>query len=86
MATVRLTKKRMRALDAAISLDDILFEKFRRLSDNLRREEQRFYKAKQVLEVAMEHGQMFVMLPILRTEKSPHGMRVIVGNAGISAE
>ena len=51
---MRLTKRRLRTLDTAISLDDVLYEKFRRLHEDLQQEARRFERRKTVLKIAQQ--------------------------------
>ena len=77
--TARLTKKRLRALDAALSLDDILYEKFRRLSEELDRKHRAIYRAERIVRVVQRQGKTDWVLPILEVQVSPEGTQVIVG-------
>lgn len=83
MATkVRLTRKRMEALNSALSLDDLLYEKFRRLHQDLAERERKFELRKMIVEVVQRRGQnpaADYYLPILKLEQLPNGVRVICG-------
>lgn len=76
---IRLTKKRMDALHTALSLDDILYEKYRRLHEELNREYARLYRAKRIVTVVQRQNGLDWKLPILEVQTSPEGTRVIVG-------
>lgn len=77
MKRVRLTKKRLQALDAALSLDDVLYEKFRRLQKDLQHEYRRLYRAKQVVSVAQRRNDRLHELCIEAIQVSPEGTRII---------
>lgn len=48
---MRLTKQRLRRLDLALSMDDVLYEKFRRLQAELRREQEKLQRMRRVIRV-----------------------------------
>lgn len=76
---VRLTKKRIKQLEVAICLDDVLYEKFRRLRDDLARRERLFERRKSVCEVVqLQKSGLYVALRIEDAERSEHGIRLIV--------
>ena len=75
---VRLTKKRLQALDNAITFDDILHEKFQRMYADLR---------KRALEIERMDIEVLAMtsddsirerLPIVNIERGPNFVRVTV--------
>ena len=48
---IYLTKKRLKQLDLSLSIDDILYEKHRRLMNNILEREQRLYRKGNVIKV-----------------------------------
>lgn len=78
----RLTKKRLAALNSALSMDDVLYERFRRLNEELRRAEDKFAKSQRVLAVyyRLKDTGPLECLPVLKLSHSPEGMQVIVGS------
>jgi hypothetical protein len=74
---VRLTKKRLAALDTALSLDDILYEKFRRLMQELHQREAALYKAKRIIKIIQKRDKLYVVLQILEVHPSEEGTTVI---------
>lgn len=75
----RLTKKRLAALDAALSLDDLLYEKFRRLSADLALTERRFdnrHRFRVVQET--DRPDVHRCLCILRVSARPEGIEIVV--------
>ncbi len=75
----RLTKKRIKALEVELSFDDLLYEKFRRLSQDLAKREAAFARRKQVCEVVHKlPSGIHKVLQIIDVEKSYLGTRVIV--------
>lgn len=74
---MRLTKKRLRALDTAFHIDDVLYEKFRRLSDDLLRREAAFARRKQVVKVLRKIGNVHEVMQILDVQSGPEGTIVI---------
>jgi len=75
---MRLTKKRLKDLEVALSLDDVLYEKFLRLNEELRRETAKLYRAKQIVTVQQRRGKVMVALQIEAIHVSPDGMHVVV--------
>lgn len=78
MSKIRLTKKRLRLLHVAMSLDDVLFEKFRRLNEQLGKERLALLKSKQVISVRQRRGKILYALQIEDILVSPEGTMVIV--------
>ena len=77
-ARIRLTKKRLSALHTALSLDDILYEKFRRLDERLKNEYQKLYQAKQIVRVYQKRPDgILVCLQIEDVQIGPEGTTVI---------
>jgi len=48
---IRLTENRLRRLDLAITMEDVLYEKFRRLDADLRRREMAFQKRREIIRI-----------------------------------
>lgn len=78
---VRLTKKRKQALHIALSLDDVLYERHRRYSEELRRDAERYIKnPRRVLQVIQRTKDgTLVMLQMLDVQVCPEGTQIIVG-------
>jgi hypothetical protein len=75
---IRLTKKRLAALHLAITVDDILHEKFRRMQQELMLREAKIYKAERVIQVLHhKEGDVYVQMQIESIEPTPEGTRVI---------
>lgn len=75
----RLTKKRLAALDAALTVDEVLFERYKRMMEAVHQEMDKVYKAKHTVEVFEERPSgLLVCLQIQRVEVTPKGTRVIV--------
>jgi hypothetical protein len=82
---MRITKKRLQALNFALSMDDVLYEKFRRLNDDLQKREREFARRKQVVRVYLrEHvrgksreSRIFRALQIEDIQHDPEGVTVI---------
>lgn len=75
---MRLTKNRLQALNTALSIDDILYEKYRRLNQDLQKQWQRLYRAKQVIRVVQKRGKIRYQLQITDIHISPDGTIVEV--------
>lgn len=77
---IRLTKKRKETLNIAISLDDILYEQFRRLNEDLDRRYRALYRAERVIQVIREvpGAKAHERLQIVSVQISPEGTQVIV--------
>ncbi len=76
--TIRLTKKRLKALDNALTFDDLLYEKFRRLNEELHRYEHRIQRGKQIIEVIRDTGAIHEVMQIQSIQWTPNGTRVVV--------
>ena len=76
---IRLTENRLRRLDLAITMDDLLYEKFRRLDADLRRREMAFQKKREVIRVyeSREDGVRIAKM-ILEYERTPEGLVLVV--------
>jgi hypothetical protein len=77
---IRITKKRNKALHAALSLDDYLFEKFRRLDEYMKQKYQRYIRnPRQCWEVVrrLPEGN-YVKEKVVACEVSDCGTRVII--------
>ena len=79
MPKIRLTKKRLAQLEMGLHLDDILYEKFQRLNDELNRKYRRLYQAERVIQVVQKRNGMRILLPVLEVNTTPEGTQVIVG-------
>ena len=76
MTKIKLTKKRLRDLDTVLSIDEVLYEKFRRLNEDLQKQKERFYRSKQVVSVFQLRGDSWYAIKIERVEVTPEGIRV----------
>ncbi len=74
---IRLTQKCRKALHHALSLDDVLYEQFRRLHEQLQRERRAIYRAKDIVSVMTERDGVLFQLCIKDVQVSPNGTRVI---------
>ena len=74
---MRLTKARERALHTALSIDDILYEKFRRLNEELSRRERGLRRKSSIRQVLKKEGKVYWRLQILAVESTPEGLTVI---------
>jgi hypothetical protein len=76
----RLTKKCLRVLELQLSIDDILYEKFRRLNEEVRNEWHKLYRAKQIVRVLRRTKMKGVMeeMQIQEVQPSPEGTVVVV--------
>ena len=75
---MRSTKKRLRALNTRLSFDNILFEEFKHMKEDLEKEWSRLARAKQIAEVRQRKGNFTVCMQIDEVEMSPNGMIVYV--------
>ena len=75
--TIRLTKKRLVALQQAITFDDLLHEKFRQMHEDLDRQAQRLGRMKRVMKVVQRHGNIDIALQILEVHPTSEGLIVI---------
>jgi hypothetical protein len=80
---MRLTKKKLRALDLGLTLDDVLYEKFRRLNERLVREELRIGKKKLIKAVHCKKGAFCFILPIISVESCSDGLLVYVDGSSL---
>lgn len=80
---IRMTKARSKALDIAISLDDLLYEKFKRLNQQLHEDIQRYYcNPKKVLQVMQKDSDgNFLVLKIIDVQVTEDGTEIIVGRS-----
>ena len=81
MKKIRMTKARERRLHVALSIDDVLYEKFRRLEEKLRSDIQKYYRnPKRVFRILQlrKNGEHFVV-PILECNVCEIGTEIIVG-------
>ena len=75
---IRMTAKRLAALHHQISIDDLLFEKFRRMNEELRRETQRQMRLDiEVVALTKTKG-VTENLRIVKIERVPTFVRVTV--------
>jgi len=74
---VILTKKRIRQLDMALSIDDILYERHRRMQQDLNRQIDNWYRSKQVVQVLDVSKKDFMLEKrIVREYRTPDGIIV----------
>lgn len=59
MKKIILTKKRLKALDLALSTDDILYEKFRRLEEKLNHDIKNLYHPKKRIVQVIKKGENY---------------------------
>lgn len=76
MKRIRLTKARLRALHSALSLDDVLYEKFRRLNEELNRREQRLGRKSAIREVIQRRDNMNYVLQVDAVHSTEDGLVV----------
>lgn len=74
MSKVILTKNRRKALDVALSLDDILYETHRRMMEMFRKDVERWNRQKQVVQVSKGNQ----IMQIIKEHKTPEGIYVEV--------
>ena len=75
---IRLTKKRMARLHTAISLDDILHEKYRRMHEELQREAQRLFRHRRNIHVVQRRGNVMHVLRVIDVRIGPDFTEVVV--------
>lgn len=75
---IRLTKRKLAALHSALSMDDVLYEQFRRLQEELNREAAKFARSQKVLSVYQRKGKFNIRMQILEVQKGPDGLVAIV--------
>lgn len=80
MKKVILTKKRLRRLDEAITLDDVMYEKYRRMMDAVDEKYHTYLRAKNIVRVLKSNYKTGVTeeMTILKLEISLQGTVVIV--------
>jgi len=78
---VRMTKKRSKALDIAISLDDLLYEKFRLLNKRLHEDIESLYRRPRMVKRVIQQlpDGNYLALPIIKFNVTPEGTELIVG-------
>jgi hypothetical protein len=74
--TIRLTKKRLQQLNSQLSVDDFLYEKYRRLNQDLQRQWEKLYRAKQIVSVVQQREGVNFQLQIIDIQITPDGTRV----------
>lgn len=75
---IRLTKKRLEALNVVLSYDDILYEKFRRLNEDLMRREQRFAGRQRIGSIIQDKGEYQLRLQITKVVEYEDGLAIYV--------
>lgn len=76
---LRLTKNKLRELDLALTLDDVLYEKFRRLNEELSKREARFARRRSNFHVLLqESGKVYRALQVLEIHCAPDGTELVV--------
>ena len=75
---VRLTKQRIRALQQEVSLNDVMYEQYRRMHEEIQREWRKVYQAKTVISVIKVEGKVRRQMKILGREWTKDGTQVIV--------
>lgn len=76
--SISLTKSRLRALDLALSIDEVLFEKFRRLNEDLQKRTLQMYRRNQVIRVIRESDKTPAIEQITKEIKTPDGIIVYI--------
>lgn len=74
MKKIILTKNRLKSLHLALSLDDILYEKFRRLHEDFTRRCSEWNRRKQVIRVIRKGKDYNEVLQIIREVKTDEGI------------
>ena len=76
----RLTKRKMQDVDVRMSYDDVLYEKFRRLNEDLQRREERFRRTQQVAQVIQKSADNYYwkVLEIVDVHRTQEGVVVFV--------
>jgi len=75
---VRLTKKRLAALDTALSLDDVLYSKWLRMREDLSRYERRIGRKECIAAVLLTENGITRRLQLERIDVTAEGMIVRV--------
>ena len=78
MPKVRLTTKRLKALDVALSMDDVLYAKFQRLNDEFYKNVRRWHLKNQVIHVIKIGNKYKEDLQIKKEIKTDNGIIVEV--------
>ena len=78
MRKIKLTKKRLKALDMAISMDDVLYEKYRRLNEDLEKRAVKMYKSQQVINVIRKVNGNHYIEKIIKEDKTYSGIIVYI--------
>jgi hypothetical protein len=73
---IRLTRKRLARLNEAISVDDILYEKFRRMNADLSKREHRFAARKQIAAVYLRKNNIRIAMKIMAVHNTGNGLVV----------
>jgi len=77
---IRMTKKREEILRIAITVDDLLYEKFRHMKEEVDREWARLGRAKHITRVVQKRkDNCYYEMPILEVLPSRGGTMVVVG-------
>ena len=74
---IYLTKNRKKALNLALSIDDILYEQMKRLSENLNKDIRKWHRKRQVIKV-IKDGKIPEILLITKEIKTPDGIIIKV--------
>lgn len=74
MRKVILTKKRLKALNMALSVDDILYEKFLRLNKDFMERCEEWNRRKQVVRVVQKKDNVNYILQITKEIKTEEGI------------
>lgn len=69
-----LTKKRLKALDLALTMDDILYAKFDRMYTDFKRHCEQFNRRKYVIRVVQKKKTVNYVLQIIKETKTPEGI------------
>jgi hypothetical protein len=75
---IRLTKKRLVQLDLAITMDDILYEKYHRIMEGIHKAERDLAHRKSILKVIQVKGDANYLLRIDKVISTPEGTIVYV--------
>lgn len=76
---IRLTKSRLKALSAAVSMDDVLYEKHRRVSEDIQQQAERYLHApKRIISVTLRQGDRHYRLRVVSYSITSDGTRLMV--------
>lgn len=78
MKKIVLTKKRLKALDIALSIDDVLYRKFEVLNEDLRKRAKQMYRANQVMRVIRLKDKTPYIEQIVEETKTDEGIIVYI--------